>query len=251
MEYEEVDVNSERWLDTKDLLNEEWRDVKEFEGLYQVSNYGRVKSFVSNKGDKTKILHLRTNGHYYIVDLSKNSKVFKKYIHRIEANAFLQNIENKETVNHKNCNKLDNRLFNIEWNTRKENQQHAIKNNRIKRIKITHLSYDFLYKEYIINKKSANRISKESNGEYSVSNIQRALKYNKIKMRTVKEAMKNKNKLTGVDFEKELQTRSVAQLAKELNTTADYLYHYLPKIGIVPKNFQYLSTRKNERKKDE
>lgn len=251
MEFENVEANSERWLSLEDLLNEEWKDIKGYEGRYQVSNYGRVKSFVANKGNKTKILHLKTNGHYYIVDLSKNGNIKRDYVHRIEAREFLQNIKNKETINHKNCNKLDNRLFNIEWNTRKENQQHAIKNNCIKTIKITNLSYDFLYQEYIINKKSANRISKESNGKYSTKTIQIALKNNGIKMRTPKEAFENRRKFKNIDFEKRLQTQSVAQLARELNTTADYLYHFLPKIGIIPKNFQYLDTRKIERRKNE
>lgn len=247
MDFENVEVNSERWLSLEDLLNEEWRDIKGYERLYQVSNYGRIKSFNAEKGHRTKILRLKTNGHYYIVDLAKNGKIKREYIHRIEAKEFLPNTENKETVNHINCNKLDNRIFNIEWNTRKENQQHAIKNNCIKRIKITKLSYDFLYQEYIVNKKSANRISKESNGKYGVKSIQIALRNNGIKMRTPQEAMENRKRFKDIDFVKELQNKTVVQLAKELDTTADYLYHFLPKIGVIPKNFQYLDSRKKRR----
>ena len=195
MEYENVEVNSERWLDLKDLLNEEWCDIKDYEGLYQVSNYGRIKSFRANKGNKINISRLRTNGKYYIVDLCMKSKINRYYIHRLVAQAFIPNPENKETVNHINCNKLDNRLFNLEWNTRKENQQHALKNNCISRVKFYKLSYDFLYKEYVINKKSANLIAKESNGEYSTSTIQETLKKYGIKMRTFKEALKYKKRI--------------------------------------------------------
>lgn len=58
MEFEKVEVNSERWLDLKGLLNEEWKDIKRYKGLYQVSNYGRIKS-LGNKSNHRKDIILK------------------------------------------------------------------------------------------------------------------------------------------------------------------------------------------------
>lgn len=121
-----IEPNSERWLDLKDLPEEEWKDVKGFESFYKISNYGRVKSFYKNIILKAG----KNTDHRYIVILCKNSKKFTKKVHRLVAEAFIPNIENKLEVNHINPitkNLCDNRVCNLEWVTRKENCQWAVK----------------------------------------------------------------------------------------------------------------------------
>ncbi|SMG52212.1 NUMOD4 motif-containing HNH endonuclease [Paenibacillus aquistagni] len=116
-------------------VNEEWRDVVGYEGLYIVSNYGEVRSLGNDKGRKEKIMksHVCRNG-YEKLDLCKKGQPTKKvYVHRLVAMAFIPNPHNKPQVNHINCDKLDNRLENLNWMTRKENIAHAIENGLIKR----------------------------------------------------------------------------------------------------------------------
>jgi len=104
-------------------MQEIWKDVNGYEGLYQVSNLGRVESL---QRDVNLILkpRLRRDG-YLIVSLSKNGKVKSKPIHRLVATAFIPNPDNKKTVNHKDGNKLNNHVTNLEWNTSSENNKHA------------------------------------------------------------------------------------------------------------------------------
>lgn len=126
MEYEKVEVNSERWFDLTPLLNEEFRNIKGYEDLYQVSNYGRIKSIKINNGVnkhlKTKILkECETKFGYYIVNLSNKSQ----RVHRLVAQAFIPNLENYYCVNHIDGNKHNNRIDNLEWCTSSYNNYEA------------------------------------------------------------------------------------------------------------------------------
>ena len=121
-------------------MKEIWKDIKDYEGLYQVSNYGNVKSlerYIKNKNDKMQfyneiILIPNDSKGYLKVTLSKNNKQKTFRIHILVAKAFVQNPENKPEVNHKDGNKHNNHATNLEWNTRSENENHAYKNGLAK-----------------------------------------------------------------------------------------------------------------------
>lgn len=106
-----------------------WKDIKGYEGLYQVSNLGRVKSLdrvVEYKDGKkclykSKLLIGTDNGRgYLIVNLRKNGARKSFLIHRLVAEAFVPNPDNKLTVDHMNRNRADNRMDNLRWATRLE-----------------------------------------------------------------------------------------------------------------------------------
>lgn len=119
-------------------MKEIWKDIPGYEGLYQVSNLGRVKALERmTKRErplfvKERILCPGKRTGYLIVSLG-SGKARKSYsVHRLVANAFIPNPENKRTVNHKDGNKMNNEASNLEWNTDKENLNHAIKTGLLK-----------------------------------------------------------------------------------------------------------------------
>ena len=104
---------------------EEWRDIKGYEGLYQVSNLGRIKSINYNntKSEKIRTLSKDKDG-YLILELSKNGRVKNFRVHRLVAEAFIPNPNNLPEVNHKIDDyehRSDNRVENLEWCTREYN----------------------------------------------------------------------------------------------------------------------------------
>lgn len=120
-------------------MAEIWKDVECFEGLYQVSNLGRVKSLKRVIEQKNingtpyiraiqeKILkpQIHKNG-YVCVGFTVNGKVYGRLVHRLVAQAFVPNPSNKPEVNHKDGNKENNSMENLEWCTARENQMHSI-----------------------------------------------------------------------------------------------------------------------------
>lgn len=109
-----------------DLCNEIWKDVVGYEGLYQVSNLGRVKSIRGRKvTEKIMKPHLQRTG-YYSIWLCKEDKKGNKSLHRIIAEAFIPNPENKPCIDHVNGVATDNRIENLRWCTYKENSNNPV-----------------------------------------------------------------------------------------------------------------------------
>lgn len=107
-----------------------WKDIKGYEGLYQVSNLGRVRR-------QSKLLHLNTNTYgYKHVTLSKGNAQKTALVHRLVASAFIENPLGLPQINHKDGDKSNNAVSNLEWVTPKENNCHAINSNLRKTKKI-------------------------------------------------------------------------------------------------------------------
>lgn len=117
---------------------EEWRDVVGYEGSYQVSNMGRIKGLTRktkgrsrNDNEFTRMLPSKImkpkrggNTDYWYIALCKDGGIKYRSIHRLVAIAFIENPENKAEVNHKDGNKKNNLVDNLEWMTRSENLKH-------------------------------------------------------------------------------------------------------------------------------
>ena len=110
-----------------------WKDIPDYEGLYEINEHGEIRGknrIVKRKDGKTNkykqqvIKPYLSNG-YKRVCLTKNN-IRKQYlVHRLVAITFIKNKENKELINHKDANKLNNHIDNLEWCTYKENNNHA------------------------------------------------------------------------------------------------------------------------------
>lgn len=97
-----------------------------YEGYYEISNLGRLKSFYRTCGKPYRILRLSIRkGYYKNVLCKKGAKKKTAIIHRLVAQAWIPNPENKLQVNHKDGNKLNNKVVNLEWCTDSENQKHS------------------------------------------------------------------------------------------------------------------------------
>lgn len=114
-------------------MEEIWKDIEGYEGLYQVSNMGRIKSlerYKENHGklqkveEKIKTINIKNSG-YQFVQLYKNNKYKNLMVHRLVAQAFIPNVDNKPQINHIDGNKLNNNVTNLEWCTNSENNKHA------------------------------------------------------------------------------------------------------------------------------
>lgn len=140
-------------------MQEIWKDIPGYEGLYQVSNLGRVKSlgrYVKKRyglmWKKGKVLSAaKDNKGYLVVVLCDNTKRQTFKVHRLVAMVFLENRNNKPQINHIDGNKQNNSVFNLEWCTQPENMTHAWntglqkrthKKNDLKSIKVVQYSLE-------------------------------------------------------------------------------------------------------------
>ncbi len=134
---------------------EEWKDVVSYEGSYQVSSFGRIKSLsrlmrYESRGRvgyrlAKEIIKApsKTRNGYYNVSLYKNDKEKKCSVSRLVAIAFLPNPDNKKTVNHLDSIRTNNVISNLEWATQSENIIHGIKSGSIIPYFVNHKSQPF------------------------------------------------------------------------------------------------------------
>ena len=149
---------------------EQWKDVVGYEGLYQVSDLGRIKSLNYNKTKQQKILKQTLGNNEYLSVCLYGFKKWKKTfsVHRIVAENFIKNAEIKKQVNHKNGTKTDNRTINLEWATASENGLHAYKNG------LSNCAKGESYKSKLTEKqvleiRSSNLYQKELSLKYNIS----------------------------------------------------------------------------------
>ena len=116
-------------------MQEIWKDIESYEGLYQISNLGNVKSVerivkrgTNFKPVRERVLSVGDKDGYKHVILSKNGKPKTGWVHRLVAEAFLSNPDKLPVVNHKDENPSNNCVENLEWCTNYENAHHAIEN---------------------------------------------------------------------------------------------------------------------------
>lgn len=108
-------------------MEEKWKWIEGYEGLYEVSNKGRVKSHIKHKIMKLN-LHSKLKK-YYSIMLYKDEIPKRFLVHRLVALAFIENPKNENFVNHKDGNGHNNVVENLEWVSHKQNMEHASKHN--------------------------------------------------------------------------------------------------------------------------
>ena len=114
------------------MIEEKWKDIKGYEGLYQVSNLGNIKSFGYGKAI---LLKQFKDGKYLSVNLCKDKKHKKYKVHRLVAEAFIPNPNNLPIINHKDENKYNNNVENLEWCSVAYNNRYGKRGEKISNAK--------------------------------------------------------------------------------------------------------------------
>ena len=162
-------------------MDEIWRDIKNYEGLYQVSNKGRVKSLNYNRSGKERILKPRKASNGYLqVGLVKEGERKWYCVHRLVLSTFNPNpdMENLE-VNHLDENKENNMLDNLEWVTHKSNCNHGTRNKRVaEKLRGRTLSEET--KQKLSESLKGRTLSEETKQKMSISIVQIDASKNKV-----------------------------------------------------------------------
>jgi len=171
---------------------EVWKDVPEYEGYYQVSNFGRIKSLQKRRGGRYGVItiyreHIMSpseNGNgYKMVFLFKNGERKRFYVHRLVAENFLSKCDGRDVINHKNHDRADNKASNLEWCTQKENTRFSAHLMRGPRFTPPQTNTGIKY----ISKRNAN-------GHISFRLAMKFAKINKS-FKTLDEAVKHRNEV--------------------------------------------------------
>lgn len=115
-------------------MEEIWKDVPGYEGEYQISNFGRVKSLKVGAWCAGKILSNKRRGGYRFIALSKHGIRKNFLIHRLVGIAFIDNPHNYPQINHRDLKRSNNHVDNLEWVTHQMNIQHAFNTKNGKRV---------------------------------------------------------------------------------------------------------------------
>lgn len=201
------------------IQDEVWKDIEGYEGLYQVSTCGNVKSLpkIRRNGTGTYIQKERllkpsnTSTGYKKVELCKDGKRKGFKVHRLVAIAFIPNPDNKPEVNHIDGNKINNNIDNLEWVTSSENSIHAYETG------LNSNKKDLDEKEIIYMYCELNMTMQEIAKHFNVpiKSIKRRLEDNEIRIKTLSE-QKNTFHLDELDLKELLKTKTQTQLAREL-----------------------------------
>ena len=145
-------------------MKEIWKDIKGYEGLYQISNFGYIKSLHYSGGTKQKIMKFGKDKDGYLqIILTKNKKHKVYKVHRLVAQTFIPNPDNLPQINHRDENKQNNNVNNLEWCSNKYNSNYGTKNDWNKK-KVA--QYD-LNGNFIKQYRSIIEASKEINKNHS------------------------------------------------------------------------------------
>jgi hypothetical protein len=163
------------------MIDEIWKDINGTDGLYQISNLGRVKSFCRGK---ERILKIHDNGKgYYIVSLGRKRKDVK--VHRLVAKEFIPNPKNKKEVNHIDGNTKNNSVNNLEWVTHSENCIHYTN-------ELSQHNGQFKMKKVIMKSIDGNFIKKFRSVSEAVRWLKKETKYKKATTTNISRCCKNK-----------------------------------------------------------
>lgn len=208
--------------------SEIWKDVVGYEGIYEVSNKGRIKS--KHYGKKVFLKTQKTYDGYITTKLSIGGNSKRCSLHRLVAIAFLGNPENKPQVNHKDGNKLNNYMDNLEWVTAQENVIHAwktgLKGNTV-----------YFFEKEIVEDYKKGMISTELTKKYKTSwvAIRKLLKKNGLEIITISERNSiykfDKNELKK-DFDNGMKVKDIAKKHKSSKSSI-YWYKKRYENGIV------------------
>jgi DNA-binding CsgD family transcriptional regulator len=210
------------------MIAEEWRDIPGYVGYYQVSNHGRIKSIQRQRNNgkgiyvqNEKILKQSfTSTGYKKVELYIDKKRTSYKVHRLVAQSFIENTDDKPFINHIDGNPKNNHVENLEWCTPQENAQHALRTGLKK---CFYISRKELFQLYIVENMSPKNIAAMFN--ISTNPIRNLLhKYN-IPVRNSGEA-RTKYNITKEMLNSELENKTQVELANQLGCDQSLISHY-------------------------